>query len=103
MSLFPGGQSILASSVYIQSAENSRKECQQFWLCLRNTVILISNDRTSASKKMNWMALIRTLTLSITAFERKKEEIWYQDKKPQKKAPGQKPPEQILYDKTFLP
>ena len=52
---------------------------------------------------MNWMALIRTLTLSITAFERKKEEIWYQDKKKQKKAPGQKPPEQILYDKTFLP
>ena len=42
----------------IQSAENRRKECNQFWLRLHHTVILISNDRTSASKKINLMALI---------------------------------------------
>ena len=41
---------------------------------LSHTVILISNDRTSASKKINLMALIRTLTVSTIAFERKKEE-----------------------------
>ena len=36
-------------------------------------MILISNDRTSASKKANGMALIRTLMVSTTAFERTKE------------------------------
>ena len=36
-------------------------------------MILISNGRTSASKKINGMALIRTLTASTTAFERTKE------------------------------
>ena len=35
-------------------------------------MVLISNDRTSASKKINGMALIRTLTVSTTAFERTK-------------------------------
>ena len=39
---------------------------------LRHAVVLISNDRTSASKKINGMALIRTLTVSTTAFERTK-------------------------------
>ena len=32
-------------------------------------MILISNDRTSVSKKLNRMALILTLTVSTTAFE----------------------------------
>ena len=54
---------------------NSRKECHQFWLRLRRAVILISNDRTSASKNINEMALIRTLTVSTTAFERTKEKF----------------------------
>ena len=40
---------------------------------LSHTVTLISNVRTSASKKINGMALIRTLTVSNTAFERTKE------------------------------
>ena len=44
----------------IQSAENRRKERNQFWLRLHHTVILISNDQTSASKKINLMELIRT-------------------------------------------
>ena len=44
----------------LQSAENRRKE--------RHAVILISNFRTSASKKINRMALIRTLTVSTTGF-----------------------------------
>ena len=35
----------------------------------------ISNDRTSASKKINRMALVRTLTVSTTAFERTKEKL----------------------------
>ena len=56
------------------SAENRGKECHRFWL--RYTVNLISNDRTSASKKINQMALIRTLTVSTVAFERKKEELY---------------------------
>ena len=38
------------------------------------TVILISNDQTSASKKINQMALIQTLTVSTIVFERKKDE-----------------------------
>ena len=44
----------------IQFAENRRKERHQFWLRLRHAVILIANDRTLASKKINGMALIRT-------------------------------------------
>ena len=58
-----------------QSAENRRKECHRFWLHLPHAVILISNVRTSASKKINGMALIRTLTVSNTAFERRQEKI----------------------------
>ena len=50
----------LLHNILLQSAENRRKERNQFWLRLHHTVILISNDRTSASKKMNLMALIRT-------------------------------------------
>ena len=48
------------SEIYMskQFAENRRKECHRFWLRLRHAVILISNDRTSASKKINGMALI---------------------------------------------
>ena len=38
--------------------------------------ILISNVRTSASKKINLMALIRTLTISTTTFERMKEKLY---------------------------
>ena len=37
--------------------------------------ILISNDRTSVSKKISGMALIKTLTVSTSAFERTKEKI----------------------------
>ena len=59
----------------VQSAENRRKECHRFWLGLRYAVILILKDRTSASKKINGMALIRTLTVSTTAFERTKEKF----------------------------
>ena len=60
----------------LQSAENRRKECHRFWLRLRHAVIPIWNDRTSASKKINGMALIRTLTVSTTAFERTKEKFY---------------------------
>ena len=56
----------------VQSAENRRQERNQFWLPLRHALILISSVRTSASKKINLMALIRTLTILITAFERMK-------------------------------
>ena len=59
----------------LQSAKNRRKECHRFWLRLRHAVILISNDRTSASKKINGMTLIQTLTVSTTAFERTKEKF----------------------------
>ena len=38
-------------------------------------MILISNDRTSASKKLNRMALIGILTVSTTAFEITKEKF----------------------------
>ena len=38
-------------------------------------MILISNDRTSASKKINGMALILTLTAQTAAFERTKEQF----------------------------
>ena len=57
-----------------QPVENRRKKCHRFWLRLRSrhALILISNDRTSTSKKINEMALIRTLTVSTTAFERTK-------------------------------
>ena len=39
-------------------------------------MILISNNRTSTSKKINGMALIRTLTVSTTTFERMKEKFF---------------------------
>ena len=38
-------------------------------------MILISNDRASASKKLNRMALIGTLMVSTTAFEITKEKF----------------------------
>ena len=38
-------------------------------------VIQISNDRTPGSKKINEMALIRTITVSATAFERTKKKF----------------------------
>ena len=38
-------------------------------------MILISNDRASTSKQIKRMALIRTLTVSTTAFERTKEKF----------------------------
>ena len=69
-------EAIKAAIWLIQSVENRRKECHRFWLPLRHAVILISNDRTSASKKINGMALIRTLTVSTTAFKRTKEKFY---------------------------
>ena len=60
----------------MQSAENRRKKCHRFWLCLPRAVILISNDRTSTSKKINRMTLIRTLMVSTAAFERTKEKFY---------------------------
>ena len=52
-------------------------------------MILISNDRTSASKKTNRIALIRTLTVLTTAFGRMKEEFngFRQTVKPTRKLP----------------
>ena len=64
--------SIFSKRSTVQSAENRRKMYHRFWLRLRHAVILISNVRTSASKKINEMALIRTLTVSTTAFKRMK-------------------------------
>ena len=51
------------------------EKCHRFWLRLRQAVILISNVRTSASKKINLMAIFRTLTISSTTFERMKEKF----------------------------
>ena len=50
-------------SFTMQSAENRRKECHRLWLRSHNVVIMISNVGTSASKKINLMALNRTLTV----------------------------------------
>ena len=36
----------------LQSAENRKRRCHRFWLRLRHAVILISNVRTFASKKI---------------------------------------------------
>ena len=55
--------------------DDYQEKCHRFWLRLRHTVILISNVRTSASKKINLMAIIRTLTISNTTFERMKEKF----------------------------
>ena len=52
-----------------QSAENRRKERNQFWLRLHHTLILISNGRTSASKKINLM-VDPNCKVSTVAFER---------------------------------
>ena len=41
-----------------------------------HAVIVISTVRTSASKKVNLMAFIRTLMISTTTFERMKEEFY---------------------------
>ena len=49
--------------------------CSTFRLRLRHAVILISNGRTSASKKINLMTLVQTLTISTTTFERMKEKF----------------------------
>ena len=54
----------------VQSTKNRKKECHRFRLRLRHAVILISNDRTSVSKKINGMALIRTITVSTMALQR---------------------------------
>ena len=34
---------IVYNGYHIQAAENHRKECHRFWLCLRHAVILILN------------------------------------------------------------
>ena len=60
----------------IQFTENRREVCHRFWLRLRHAMTLISNDRTSVSKKINGMALIWTLTVSTNAFERTKEKSY---------------------------
>ena len=52
---------LIESSSNVQSTENRRKKCHRSWLPLRQAVILISNVRTSASKKIYRKALIRTL------------------------------------------
>ena len=39
-------------------------------------MILISNDQTPGSKKINQTALIRTLTVSTTSFVRTKEKFY---------------------------
>ena len=49
---------------------------RRFWLRLRHAVILMLKVRTSASKKINLMALIRTLTIWTTTFERMKEKFY---------------------------
>ena len=59
--------------------ENRRKECHRFWLRLRQAVILISNDRTSVTKKINGM-------VSTTAFERRKNSMVFGRLKEQKVA-----------------
>ena len=61
---------------YLQSVENRRKEYHQFCLHSRQAVIPMSNVRTPTSKKINGMALIRTLTVSTSAFERTKEKFY---------------------------
>ena len=65
----------LLPKLIIQSTENCGKKCSRFWLRLRHAVIMISNVRTSASKKINLMALIWTRTISTTTFERRKEKF----------------------------
>ena len=56
----------------LQSAENRKKSVTDSGY----TVILMSKVRTSASKKINLMALIRTLTISTATFERMKEKFY---------------------------
>ena len=53
----------IVGSTHQESSQHSlrktrRKECHRFWLRLHHAVILISNVRTSFSKKINQMALI---------------------------------------------
>ena len=64
--------SFCGSAVYGKLQE----KCHRFWLHLRHAVIMISNVRTSASKKIKLMALIGTLTISTTTFERMKEKFY---------------------------
>ena len=47
-----------------------------FSASLSHAVILISKFRTSASKKVNLMAVIQTLTISTATFERMKEKFY---------------------------
>ena len=60
-------------TTFTQSAENRRKQCHRFWLRLG----LISNDWTSASKKINEMVLIRTLKVSTVSERMKGKIVWF--------------------------
>ena len=53
----------------VQYSLRKTEKCHRFWLCLRHAMILISKVRTSASKKIDLMALIRTPTISTTTFD----------------------------------
>ena len=55
-----------------QSAENRRKSVTDSGYA----VILMSKVRTSASKKIDLMALIGTVAISTTTFERMKEKFY---------------------------
>ena len=55
-----------------QSAENRRKSITNSGYAYVTQWFWFSNVRTSASNKINLMALIRTLTISTTTFERMK-------------------------------
>ena len=48
------------------------EKCHRFWLRLFHAVILISNDRTLASKKINGMVFIRTLSRLLRSKEWRK-------------------------------
>ena len=56
----------------VESAENRGKECNQFSLLLSHAMILFSKVRTSASKKINLMALTQTLAILLRSKERRK-------------------------------
>ena len=53
-----------------QSAENHRKECNQYWLRLSHAGIFTLNVRTPASAKVNWMVWPWTQTVFTTASDR---------------------------------
>ena len=56
--------------LFSNNSQRKTVECHRFRLRLRHAVILISNIRASVSKKTNGMALIGTVKVSTTAFER---------------------------------